>query len=124
MRLFQAADPHPGATEHIRRCLSHLNYDTPFIKRLISAAKATGYEVKFPVWSYNAWAHIGFPKLKIAIGLQSCLVPAWANNRRLEWKGRGWEFFAIDSRMISRVDQKKLVEDLKAAIEEVRKGRA
>jgi hypothetical protein len=120
--VFLGVDQWAGATENIRRCLSHIKQDTPWFNKLLEVAIATKIKHKAPYWEPTAWAHVGFPSLKMAVICVSTLDSTRDVGLREQWERIGWKCLLVKKQDLG-ADTQALAEQLLAAVKMMGKKR-
>lgn len=114
--VFLAEDPWAGASESIRRCLTHIKQNAPFLLKLGTVAQEGKLPFKVCFWVGEAWAHIGFPKHKTAIVAVSTRDAIRDQTFRDAWKKEGWECLVVRKQDILSTPLPALVAQLLDAI--------
>ncbi len=118
---FQTRTYQDGMTERVRRALGQIDVGVTPIKRLIAAAERLKIKVEAPTHQSDCVAHIGFPKLKVAIFSKLSLEHAQAGQERELWEKHGWKLLAISQRRLARMSDEQLTEQLRMALVELGK---
>jgi len=114
--IFECADKWVGAGATVKRSLSQLNLSRPEFKRLLVAADATRQPYKAPGWLRDVWAHVAFPKQKVAICLKTFTDCEREATMRERWEASKWRCAVVAPSLIMSASDEKLIEDLKALL--------
>lgn len=120
MGIFRASDPWAGATEGVRRALSHIR-PGPHYSKLLASATCTKLKYESPYFKPTAWAHIGFPKQKVAVILVATHDTPRDTGLRESWEKLGWKCLIAKRQDIGATSQDKLTADLLEAMKGVAK---
>lgn len=119
--LFHTEELFPGADVYTRRSLGMINRNNPNVNRVLEAAKLLGLKAQSPYWKVDAWAHIGFYTLKVAVIVRSHIDNAFVSKLRERWARHRWKVFFVSERQLERMDVQGVKEELQAAFLHVRK---
>lgn len=120
MGIFQAADPWAGATEVVRRALSHIR-PGPHFSKLLASATCTKLKYDTPAFTPTTWAHIGFPKQKVAVIIVGTRDSTRDTGLRAAWEKIGWKCLIAKRQDIAALSQDQLTADLLEAMKGAKK---
>lgn len=122
MAAFVASDPFPGASAQTRRSLGNLG-DHTSARRILESAARLRVKAKRPVWLTDAWAHVGFPDLHVAVViLCSGFVSTQREVYRAKWKEAGWDLLTVEKGRVERMSDAELDAELREALSLSKKG--
>lgn len=118
---FQAKDPFPGASATVRRALTQMNHDAPYVHHTIDACKALKLKTECPAWRGEATAHLAIPSKKVAIYFRHFGDRQRIDAMKERWKAQGWEMFAVAPGQVEGIPAANLVKHLGDALKELGK---
>ncbi len=118
---FQITDAPVSVTERVRRAIGQADVSTVQIRRILAAVERLRLKAEAPVYLNDCWAHVGIPKLKVAIYSKLSLDHAQVATERELWKSHGWVMLAICQRKVAKLSDENLTEQLRLALVELGK---
>ncbi len=113
---FQIKNPPVGLTDSTRRALGQLNVGTEPVLRLVAACRKLKLAVESPVYKSDCVAHLGLPKLMVAIYVRDFFETSRLSRERNAWERHGWKMLAIQTRHLANMTDEQIVGQLREAM--------
>lgn len=114
--VFTAADPFPGLSPKLRRAISQVDFDAPYLLKTMEACGKLKLKAVTPVYKPDVWAHVGVHSMKVALYFRNVYDSQRIEKDRAIWKGYGWTMLFALTDSITKMTVDELAGHLKAAI--------
>jgi hypothetical protein len=114
--VFTATDPFPGLNPKLRRAISQVEFDAPYIVKCIEACAKLKLKAVTPIYKPDVWSHVGIPSHKVAFYFRTVYDAQRIERDRALWKAHGWTMFFAITDSVTKMTVDELAGHLKSAI--------
>lgn len=118
--VFMAVDPYPGLNPKLRRAISQVDFDAPYIAKCLEACTLLKLKAVTPVYKPDVWAHVGIPSLKLAIYFRNVYDGQRIDRDRALWKAHGWSMLFALTDSVAEMTAQEMASNLDKALKGTR----